>query len=145
MYLPWEMFSCGYPMVKSFQCCHGNSCHLPQCEAALLVYCSKPFSGSVLPWISNSLTFPKNQAAETTETVMRDSDKAPWGKQGRSGICLCHELLCICRESDTTLPLFLLPKRAILLSHTLAFPPSNLEAGLVCTVTQGVEVKPGFF
>jgi len=74
----------------------------PQCEAALLVYCTKPFFGSILPRISISLIFPKTQAVELLEIIMMDDDKVPRGKQSGPSMCLHHELIFICRESDLT-------------------------------------------
>lgn len=77
-----------------------------------------------------------------------DGNKAPRGKQAGPNMCLHHELIFICRESDLTASLSSSTKTAdsCCLSHILAsfLPfPRNLPMGFVLPVIQGVEVKPG--
>lgn len=133
-------------MVKGFRRCHGNGCHLqrtasPPCEAALLVYRTKPFFRSILPWISNSFIFSKTQVVEIMEIIMMNGDKTPKGKQAGPSMYQNHELIFTCRESDltTSLPSSTQKADSCSLSHThlpQEFPDR------ICTVAQGVEVKP---
>lgn len=75
----------------------GNSLTVWGCLSGLLY---KAIFRSILPWVSFSLIFPKTQAVEITEIIMTDGDKVPSGNQAVLSICLHHELISTCLESD---------------------------------------------
>lgn len=127
----WEVFSChgilGEPLSS-----------VPGCPA-----CShyKAIFQECFALDFQSFTFSKTQVVEIMEIIKTNGDKTPKGKQAGPSMCQHRELIFICRERDltTTLPSSAQKAHSCSLTHT---SPRNLPTGSVCTVAQGVEVKP---